>query len=257
MMVAAAGRPRAGRVRLDRRRLPHLRQPRRAGHRAAHAATRSRSDAALRAHAATASSTTVRGLRRRGLPAPPGDPRRGRRVSARADLGAGPRPASSAPTAACPGTCPRTCAHFRALTGDRPGVMGRRTWDSLPERFRPLPGRANIVVTRQPDWAAAARPSSHSLEDALAGDPADADRPSGSSAAPSSTRSALADRRPPRGHRDRPRRRRRHLAPRRSAPTGRRPARSGDGWHTAANGLRYRFVTLRPLTDRRRRSALR
>ena len=28
--------------------------------------------------------------------------------------------------------------------------MGRKTWDSLPPKFRPLPGRANIVVTRQP-----------------------------------------------------------------------------------------------------------
>ena len=35
-----------------------------------------------------------------------------------------------------------------------PVVMGRRTWDSLPERFRPLPGRRNIVVTRNDAWAA-------------------------------------------------------------------------------------------------------
>ena len=32
--------------------------------------------------------------------------------------------------------------------------MGRKTWDSLPERFRPLPGRENIVITRQQDWEA-------------------------------------------------------------------------------------------------------
>ena len=32
--------------------------------------------------------------------------------------------------------------------------MGRKTWDSLPPRFRPLPGRRNIVVTRQADWQA-------------------------------------------------------------------------------------------------------
>jgi dihydrofolate reductase len=32
-------------------------------------------------------------------------------------------------------------------------VMGRRTWESLPERFRPLPGRTNVVLTSDPDWA--------------------------------------------------------------------------------------------------------
>lgn len=39
--------------------------------------------------------------------------------------------------------------HFRAQTLGHPVVMGRRTWDSLPERFRPLPGRRNVVVSRQ------------------------------------------------------------------------------------------------------------
>jgi dihydrofolate reductase len=33
-------------------------------------------------------------------------------------------------------------------------IMGRKTWDSLPPRFRPLPGRLNIVLTRQSDWQA-------------------------------------------------------------------------------------------------------
>ena len=39
--------------------------------------------------------------------------------------------------------------HFRAVTMGCPVIMGRKTWDSLPERFRPLPGRRNLVVTRQ------------------------------------------------------------------------------------------------------------
>ena len=43
---------------------------------------------------------------------------------------------------------------LKALTMGSPIVMGRKTWDSLPERFRPLPGRENIVITRQQDWAA-------------------------------------------------------------------------------------------------------
>ena len=38
---------------------------------------------------------------------------------------------------------------FRRQTMGCPVVMGRKTWDSLPTRFRPLPGRANVVVSRQ------------------------------------------------------------------------------------------------------------
>ena len=49
---------------------------------------------------------------------------------------------------------PEDLAHFKALTGAAPVVMGRKTWESLPPRFRPLPGRRNIVVTRQTDWSA-------------------------------------------------------------------------------------------------------
>ena len=43
---------------------------------------------------------------------------------------------------------------FRELTMGSTVVMGRRTWESLPERFRPLPGRTNVVLTSDPDWAA-------------------------------------------------------------------------------------------------------
>lgn len=47
---------------------------------------------------------------------------------------------------------PEDLAHFKEITLTAPVVMGRKTWDSLPERFRPLPGRENIVITRQQDW---------------------------------------------------------------------------------------------------------
>ena len=47
---------------------------------------------------------------------------------------------------------PEDLAHFKRLTTGCPVVMGRKTWDSLPARFRPLPGRSNIVVTRQENW---------------------------------------------------------------------------------------------------------
>lgn len=49
---------------------------------------------------------------------------------------------------------PEDLAHFKQVTLGAPVVMGRKTWDSLPERYRPLEGRENIVVTRQQDWAA-------------------------------------------------------------------------------------------------------
>jgi dihydrofolate reductase len=58
-------------------------------------------------------------------------------------------------------------AHFKELTTGHAVVMGRRTWDSLPNRFRPLPGRRNIVVTRNPDWSAQGAERAGSLEDAL------------------------------------------------------------------------------------------
>ena len=47
---------------------------------------------------------------------------------------------------------PEDLAHFKATTGSAPVLMGRKTWESLPPRFRPLPGRRNIVITRQADW---------------------------------------------------------------------------------------------------------
>ncbi|HEX6232666.1 MAG TPA: dihydrofolate reductase [Jiangellaceae bacterium] len=49
---------------------------------------------------------------------------------------------------------PEDLAHFRTVTTGRPVVMGRRTWESLPPRFRPLPGRRNIVLSRRPERAA-------------------------------------------------------------------------------------------------------
>lgn len=63
---------------------------------------------------------------------------------------------------------PRDQKHFRATTVGCPVIMGRRTWDSLPERFRPLPGRRNIVVTRNAAWQAQGAEVAHSLPAALA-----------------------------------------------------------------------------------------
>lgn len=56
---------------------------------------------------------------------------------------------------------------FKALTMGHTVVMGRKTWDSLPRK--PLPGRANVVVTRQPDWRAQGAVRAASLGQAVEG----------------------------------------------------------------------------------------
>lgn len=63
---------------------------------------------------------------------------------------------------------PADLAHFRATTSGAPVIMGRLQWESLPERFRPLPGRRNIVLSRDPAHAAAGAETVGSLADALA-----------------------------------------------------------------------------------------
>lgn len=66
-----------------------------------------------------------------------------------------------------PWRLPEDMARFRELTTGHAVVMGRRTWDSLPDRFRPLPGRRNVVVTRNPAWHAEGAERAGSLSDAL------------------------------------------------------------------------------------------
>ena len=60
---------------------------------------------------------------------------------------------------------PEDLRHFKQTTLGCPVIMGRRTWDSIG---RPLPGRRNIVVTRDPQWSAAGTESASSLDAALA-----------------------------------------------------------------------------------------
>lgn len=62
---------------------------------------------------------------------------------------------------------PEDMVHFRQVTQGCPVIMGRKTWDSLPERFRPLPGRHNIVLTRQSSWQAQGATRTDSLAEAL------------------------------------------------------------------------------------------
>lgn len=63
---------------------------------------------------------------------------------------------------------PDDMRRFKALTAGHPVIMGRKTWESLPEQFRPLPGRTNIVVTRQVGYEALGAIVANSLEAARA-----------------------------------------------------------------------------------------
>ena len=57
--------------------------------------------------------------------------------------------------------------HFKQATMGCPVVMGRKTWDSLPPRFRPLPGRRNVVVSRNAGFKAEGADTATSLDAAL------------------------------------------------------------------------------------------
>ena len=62
---------------------------------------------------------------------------------------------------------PEDMRHFRETTRGKPVIMGRKTWESLPEPFRPLPGRHNIVVSRDPAYQANGATLAGSLADAV------------------------------------------------------------------------------------------
>src|SRR6186997_2452356 len=51
-----------------------------------------------------------------------------------------------------PWRLPEDMRHFTRLTTGHPVIMGRKTWESFPDQYRPLPGRTNIVITRQEGW---------------------------------------------------------------------------------------------------------
>ncbi|WP_295623749.1 dihydrofolate reductase [uncultured Corynebacterium sp.] len=69
---------------------------------------------------------------------------------------------------AMPWHIPEDLAHFKATTMGAPVIMGRRTWFSLPPKFRPLPGRRNVVLSRSltPEDVPGAE-LAHSLDAAL------------------------------------------------------------------------------------------
>jgi dihydrofolate reductase len=69
-----------------------------------------------------------------------------------------------------PWRLPEDQARFKELTLGHTVVMGRLTWESLPAKVRPLPGRKNVVVTRQADYMAERADVVRALEDALTDD---------------------------------------------------------------------------------------
>jgi dihydrofolate reductase len=65
---------------------------------------------------------------------------------------------------ALPWRLPEDMARFKRITMGHPVIMGRKTWDSIG---KPLPGRRNIVVTRNPGWHADGAEVARSLEEAI------------------------------------------------------------------------------------------
>jgi len=69
-----------------------------------------------------------------------------------------------------PWRVPEDQARFKELTMSRTVVMGRLTWESLPSKVRPLPGRKNVVLTRQAGYMADGAHVVSTLQEALTDD---------------------------------------------------------------------------------------
>lgn len=68
---------------------------------------------------------------------------------------------------ALPWHLPEDMKHFKALTTGHAVIMGRKTWESLPPKFRPLPNRLNIVLTRNSSYQAVGATVVNSLDEAV------------------------------------------------------------------------------------------
>ncbi|MDE0545906.1 dihydrofolate reductase [Microbacterium sp. C7(2022)] len=140
---------------------------------------------------------------------------------------------------------PEDLRHFKELTINTPVVMGRRTWDSFPARFRPLPDRRNIVVTRNDEWAGEGAERADSLDSAL-----DAAREQGSPWAWVIGGSQLFSDALAHASRLEVTELDLDVAGDTFAPAvdGWRVAavEPAHGWHTSSSGIRYRFLTYEP-----------
>jgi dihydrofolate reductase len=126
---------------------------------------------------------------------------------------------------------PEDLKHFRALTAGATVLMGRRTWESLPPRFRPLPGRRNLVLSRTPQEGAETFPD---LERALAAAAGDVWVIGGAAvyraALPFADRIVVTELQESFDGDTR-------------APDTGRPPDSAGAWQESSTGLRYRFLT--------------
>ncbi len=68
---------------------------------------------------------------------------------------------------ALPWHLPEDMKHFKALTTGHAVIMGRKTWESLPPKFRPLPNRHNIVLTRNAAYDAPGATVITALDEAI------------------------------------------------------------------------------------------
>ncbi len=66
-----------------------------------------------------------------------------------------------------PWRLPDDMRYFREITMGKPVLMGRKTYESIPERFRPLVGRTNIVLTNQANYIAPGCLTTHFIQSAL------------------------------------------------------------------------------------------
>lgn len=139
---------------------------------------------------------------------------------------------------------PEDLAHFRRLTDGAMVIMGRTTWDSLPQQYRPLPGRVSVVLSRTPGLRLAGASVLPSVADVL--DLVErADRPVWVIGG-GQVYAAFAD------HADRVELTEVDVV---LAAGTRAPSLPGwrlvaadpeSGWATSTTGLRYRFAALRP-----------
>ncbi len=63
---------------------------------------------------------------------------------------------------------PEDLKRFKKLTSGHVVLMGRKTWESIPDKYRPLPNRTNVVITRQENWHADGAQVFSNIQDALA-----------------------------------------------------------------------------------------
>jgi dihydrofolate reductase len=135
-----------------------------------------------------------------------------------------------------PWRLPEDQARFKDVTMGHAVVMGRLTWESLPAKVRPLPGRRNVVVTRQSDFVADGATVVGDLEAALGDD--DTWVIGGAQiyalALPLATRCEVTE-----VDVDLPREDEDAVAP----VLEEQWTRSDGEWLTSASGLRYRFST--------------